>query len=169
MTAELLAQLRDRKTEILTFLKENQSSKTTSGEVIQTFPRENNILPLSFAQQRLWFLDQLVPNNPFYNIPLVLQLSGPLQKTVLEQTLNEIVQRHEILRTTFTTVNGKPVQVIHQLSDDNVQLSMVDLQSLSAQEQNSEVQRLITEDAQTPFNLSQDSLFCTTLLQKDVG
>jgi amino acid adenylation domain-containing protein len=168
MTAELLVQLRERKTEILTFLKENQSSKTTTDDMIQPFPRENHTLPLSFAQQRLWFLDQLVPNNPFYNIPMALELSGPLQKTVLEQTLNEIVQRHEILRTNLTIVDGKPVQVIHPFSDDNAQLSIIHLQHLSIEEQNREVQRFLKEDAQTPFDLSQDALFRTTLLQKDV-
>ena len=69
-------------------------------------------LPLSFAQQRLWFLDQLVPANPFYNIPTAYRLGGPLEVGALERALGEIVARHESLRTTFVSREGCPVQVI---------------------------------------------------------
>src|SRR6266700_6924477 len=68
--------------------------------------------PLSFAQQQLWFLNQLEPENPFYNIPFALHLKGPLQVEVLERSLREIVRRHEALRTTFGTIDGLPQQVI---------------------------------------------------------
>src|SRR5690606_16413955 len=74
-------------------------------------PRDGEI-PLSFAQQRLWFLDQFEPNSPFYNIPEAVRLHGPVDPAVLERCLNEIVRRHEALRTTFKTVDGKPQQVI---------------------------------------------------------
>ncbi|WP_426090251.1 condensation domain-containing protein, partial [Janthinobacterium sp. PSPC1-1] len=69
-------------------------------------------LPLSFGQQRLWFLDQLEPANPFYNIPLALQLQGVLDGDALQQAVQEIVRRHEVLRTTFASVDGTAVQVI---------------------------------------------------------
>src|SRR5262249_34475294 len=69
-------------------------------------------LPLSFAQQRLWFLDQLEPGNLFYNIPLAVRLQGPLDVGALERGLNEIVRRHEVLRTTFPAEAGTPHQVI---------------------------------------------------------
>ena len=85
------------------------------GEVSsQTIPRRQADKPLllSFAQQRLWFLDQLEPNSSIYNVPAGLRLSGPLNVACLERSLNEIVRRHEALRTTFPAVEGQPVQVI---------------------------------------------------------
>src|SRR5215213_3774927 len=68
--------------------------------------------PLSFAQQRLWFLDQLVPDSPFYNVPAAIRIHAPLSAEVLRATLNEIVRRHEVLRTSFGESGGKPFQVI---------------------------------------------------------
>src|SRR5438094_649689 len=74
--------------------------------------REANAYPLSFAQERLWFLDQLQPGNLAYNLPNALRLIGSLDVAALEQSLNAIAQRHEILRTTFVTAAGHPMQVI---------------------------------------------------------
>src|SRR5262249_44082053 len=69
-------------------------------------------LPLSFAQQRLWFLDQLVPNSSLYSIPRAVRLDGMLDLEVLERVINEIIRRHEILRTRFEVEEGAPVQVV---------------------------------------------------------
>lgn len=77
--------------------------------------RDSDHFPLSFAQQRLWFLDQLEPGNPLYNNPSAIRLSGRLDLKALELSLNEIIRRHEILRTTFTAVDGQPVQVIARI------------------------------------------------------
>ena len=74
-------------------------------------------LPLSFAQERLWFLDQLDPGNPAYNLPTYLHLSGPLDEAALARAIHEIVRRHEVLRTTFATARGEPVQVVHATLD----------------------------------------------------
>src|SRR5258708_11185957 len=78
---------------------------------IKPAPRAG-FLPTSFPQQRLWFLDQLEPGSPLYNVGHVTRMHGPLNPTALEKSLNEIVRRHEALRTTFNTVNDQPVQVI---------------------------------------------------------
>ncbi|MBV8234189.1 MAG: hypothetical protein JO075_00670, partial [Acidimicrobiia bacterium] len=78
---------------------------------IRPVPREGPPA-LSFAQERLWFLDQLEPGNPFYNVPIALSLKGPLDIVALERSLGEIVRRHEVLRTTFPAVDGRPVQVV---------------------------------------------------------
>jgi amino acid adenylation domain-containing protein len=120
-------------------------------------------LPLSFAQQRLWFLDQLEGENATYNIPLTLRLDGKLNRVALEQSLRELMQRHETLRTTFSKVNGKPVQLIHPLSAISYQLSVIDLQELPPEEQSTE--GLVNENAGCPFDLSKGPLFRTMLLQ----
>jgi Condensation domain len=80
------------------------------------------VFPASFAQQRLWFLDQFAPENPFYNVVTALRLTGSLNITALEQTFNEIVQRHETLRTTFAAVSGQPVQIISTACKINIKI-----------------------------------------------
>jgi len=120
-------------------------------------------LPLSFAQQRLWFLDQLEGGSATYTIPAALRLSGPLHVAALVASLSALVQRHEALRTTFPAVQGIPVQVIapHAV----VSLAVVDLQTVPAEAQALEVQRLGTAEAQCPFDLARDMLLRATLLR----
>src|SRR6266498_2012109 len=81
--------------------------------------------PLSFAQQRLWFLDQLEPGSASYNVPRAIRLTGHLKVEMLRQTLEEIVQRHESLRTTFMAVDGTPLQVIGESAQ--VDMPVIDL------------------------------------------
>ena len=80
--------------------------------VIIPQPRDTNKFPLSFAQERIWFMDQLEPNRSIYNLPDTHYFKGPLDLNALQQTLTQIVRRHESLRTTFQTVDGEPMQVI---------------------------------------------------------
>ncbi|BAZ54102.1 condensation domain-containing protein [Nostoc sp. NIES-4103] len=121
-------------------------------------------LPLSFAQERLWFLAQLQPDDATYNELFALRLVGSLNIEALEQSLNEIVRRHEALRTSFyTDENGQPFQAI--ASTLNIKLSVIDLSHLSVNEQDTEVQRLINQEYQNPFDLSQVPLLRCTLLQ----
>ena len=82
----------------------------------------NQHLPLSFAQQRLWFLNALEPDSAFYNIPIMVRLEGQLNQAALEQSLNEIIQRHEVLRTNFITLDGQPIQVIHSTQNLNLEV-----------------------------------------------
>lgn len=118
------------------------------------------VFPVSFAQQRLWFLEQLVPGNPFYNVPTAVRLVGQLSVTALEQTFNEIVRRHEALRTTFRMIDGEPVQVIAPILE--LSLSLVNLQIANKE---AEVQRLATEAFQQPFDLVKGPLLRVKLLQ----
>ncbi|BAS60155.1 amino acid adenylation domain protein (plasmid) [Leptolyngbya boryana NIES-2135] len=120
-------------------------------------------LPLSFAQQRLWFLQQLDPNDTSYTLPAAVRLQGRLNIAALAQSLSAIVQRHEILRSQFVTIAGQPTQVI--LPEATVPLIPIDLQSLSPSEQDAEVQRLALQATQQPFDLSQAPLLRSTLLQ----
>ncbi|HZN91762.1 MAG TPA: condensation domain-containing protein, partial [Myxococcales bacterium] len=113
-------------------------------------------MPLSFAQQRLWFLDQLEPNNPLYNVPVALRLSGALDVPALEKSLGELIRRHEALRTTFRVERGQPVQVISPGSS-------VHLQVVPATEE--EARRLASEEAQKPFDLANGPLVRGSLLR----
>ena len=135
-------------------LEIEQSQQVISAPSILT--RTDNInLPLSFAQQRLWFLDQLEPNSDFYHLGGALQLEGTLNFTALEQSLKEIINRHEALRTNFITIDGQATQIIHPTT--NWQLSIIDCQHLT------NTNSLEIAEAEKPFNLAQDCLFRATL------
>ncbi len=118
---------------------------------------------LSFAQQRLWFLDQLVPGNPFYNIFSPLPIQFAVNVDILRRCLNEIVRRHEALRTTFTSLEGKPVQVIAPALD--LAMPLIDLTSMPAATRDAEALRLATEEARKPFDLAAGPLIRCSLLR----
>lgn len=128
---------------------------------IERVPR-NGKLPLSFAQARLWFLDQLETGSFIYNTGAAVRLIGSLNVAVLERSLNEIVRRHETLRTTFPVVEGQSVQIIAPTLE--VKLPIVDLRKLPEAKRDAEVQRLATEEAQQSFNLAQGPLLRGILL-----
>jgi hypothetical protein len=172
LTPQLRAEIQERKAAIIEFLRAANYTNNYTSTPFVPISRNRN-LPLSFAQQRLWFVDQLVPNNPFYNVPAAFRLTGSLHFAALEQTFNEIVRRHEALRTTFAIVEGQPVQVIAPIL--NLSLPIRDLRELpqivraaAPQEQReTQARRLITQEAQRPFNLSTDPLLRVTLLRLD--
>ncbi|GHO79997.1 hypothetical protein KSD_77680 [Ktedonobacter sp. SOSP1-85] len=112
---------------------------------------QDEALPLSFAQQRLWFLDQLEPGQATYNVPTALKLKGSIVANAFEQSLQEVVNRHEVLRTTFATRDGQPVQIIHPTNQANV--TWIDLSQLVGQDQVEEGERLAQLEAQLPFDL----------------
>ena len=124
-------------------------------------------LPLSFAQQRLWFLDQMDPGNPAYNIPAALRLTGQLNLSALERTLSEIVRRHESLRTTFDVVDGVAVQRIAPAQP--IRLPQSDLSSMPEIDREGEAHRLASEFARCPFDLSRGPLMraCVLRLAED--
>ena len=108
--------------------------------------------PLSFAQQRLWFLDQLNSESQIHNISVAIHFNGFLDVTALEQSLSEILQRHDGLRTTFTSVDGQPLQVITK--DSNWTLQTVDLREFDETERQQESRRLIADSVRQPFDLA---------------
>jgi FkbH-like protein/FkbM family methyltransferase len=122
-------------------------------------------LPLSFGQERLWMLNQFDPGNSAYHIPSAWRIQGPLDTTVLEQCINEVVRRHEILRTTFSAVEARPVQVIAPALF--LPLLTVDLSPLAQPEREAEALRLAAEDIQRPFDLARGPLLRATLLRLD--
>ncbi len=123
----------------------------------------DGVLPLSFAQERLWFWEQLQPGTPTYTLTSAFRLEGDLDVAVLEQSLNEIMRRHEILRTSYAAVEGQPVQVIAPHSF--VPLSVKDLSHLPESERDFEVRRLAGEEALRPFDLTQSPLLRVSLLR----
>ena len=112
---------------------------------------------LSFAQERLWFLDQLEPNSPFYNIPDAIRIQGPLDVGRLETCIRQVVQRHDVLRTSFHKQNGKPV--LHINNEIDVAVELTDLRDWEPEKREAEALRLAAEEAQKPFNLTQAPLF----------
>ncbi|MCG6135476.1 MAG: amino acid adenylation domain-containing protein [Nostoc sp. LLA-1] len=125
--------------------------------------RANNAeIPLSYAQQRLWFLDQLEPNSASYNIPFGLRLGGTVNVAALEQSLSEIIHRHEALRTNFVTVDGQAAQIIQTQTSWTV--SVVDLQHLPLIEQKTAAQKLVQQQALLPFDLANEALIRATLV-----
>lgn len=123
------------------------------------------IFPASFAQQRLWFLDQLVPGASLYNVPMLFRLQGRLNLPALEQSFNEIVRRHEVLRTTFDTVEEQLVQVIAPKL--KLSLPLVNLQEVPASARETEALQIVWQEIQQPFNLSEGPLLRLLLLQLD--
>lgn len=121
--------------------------------------------PASFAQQRLWFMDQFLRGSAAYNVPRAYRLQGKLDVAALEQGINDIIQRQESLRTTFSLQNGDPVQIIHPAS--HTELTVINLADLPADRQEAEVQRLLQEETNTGFNLEQGPLLRTRLLRID--
>ncbi|MCP4549379.1 MAG: amino acid adenylation domain-containing protein [bacterium] len=142
-----------------------QAKQESQIRTIKPSPR-NSDLPPSFAQQRLWFMEQLVPDNPFYNYLSATRLVGALDIAALMRTLDEIVKRHETLRTTFVVVNGRPVQVITPALA--VPLPMLDLIPLPEIEREVEARRLATEEFHRPFDLEQGPVLRATLLRLEV-
>ena len=125
--------------------------------------KEVFVFPTSFAQQRLWFLHQWEPETPLYNIPRSFRLTGWLDIAALEQSVNELVRRHESLRTFFSVVDDQPRQVI--TPSLTVMLPVMDLSSIPDGERESETLRLATEEARRPFDLSRGPLLRGTLLR----
>ena len=159
---ERIAALSPQKRELL-LQRLNQKKESVSLEKILPQSRESNTFPLSFAQQRLWFFEQLTPGNFTYHIVAGVRLTGTLEARSLDRSLNELVKRHEVLRTAFKTINGQPVQAI--ASNLEFKILEIDLRSLPETERDREVERLIAAEAKLAFDLSQAPLLRAKLLQ----
>ncbi|MDT7808210.1 MAG: hypothetical protein QOJ70_2023, partial [Acidobacteriota bacterium] len=148
-------------------LAEQIEARLREGESVQALPMERvsreGGVALSFAQQRLWFLSQMEPDNPFYNVPVGMRLTGRVEVGVLEEVFNEIVRRHEALRTRFVTVEGHPVQLVSPPAP--LKLEIHDFTHLSGATQEAEVQFFVEEEAQKPFNLEEVPVLRTKLLR----
>jgi len=162
VTAAARGELARHKAAILTILRQSGGTPSDRAAAISrvSHPLE---LPLSSAQERLWVLDQLDPDSPAYNIPLAVRITGPLNADVLERSTNEIVRRHQILRTTCSALGGKVVQRIAPAV--RLGFPVVDLQELPTAQREAEALRLATEEARRPFDLARGPLLRGALLR----
>ncbi|HEY9862090.1 MAG TPA: condensation domain-containing protein, partial [Candidatus Obscuribacterales bacterium] len=131
-----------------------------------TIPRRQsgNSLPLSFDQERIWFFEQLEPNSCLYNMPFAVRLEGSLNAIALQQSFGAIIQRHESLRTTFTTQNGQPIQVVHPTLDCQLEMREIRIQTPD-QSQESAIASLLLQASQRPFDLARGPLLRAVLLR----
>ncbi|MGP8094399.1 MAG: condensation domain-containing protein, partial [Candidatus Sulfotelmatobacter sp.] len=146
-------------------LLELRRKEKGAGLAMKTIPRKKESDPalLSFAQQRLWFLDQLEPNSAVYNISRALRIGGALDASLLRRCLNEILRRHDSLRTSFKAVEGQPVQVIQAMA--SLEMPIMDLSGPPKAEGEAQAERLCAEEAQRPFDLTRDLLLRARLLR----
>ncbi|HEV2734694.1 MAG TPA: amino acid adenylation domain-containing protein, partial [Longimicrobiaceae bacterium] len=128
-------------------------------------PRDGRPLPLSFAQQRLWFIDRLAPGSAAYNIPSALRLRGRLDVAALRAAVGGVVRRHEALRTVFADVGGEPVQVVG--APRAVPVPLADLRGLGAEERSAELRRLAREESLRPFDLAAGPVLRCALVRVD--
>ncbi|MCF3609590.1 amino acid adenylation domain-containing protein, partial [Planktothrix agardhii 1033] len=162
MTTEIKAAIAAQKTDILDFLKAAQIPTNTVELEIIPVSRDQD-LPLSFAQQRLWFLHQLSPDSHSYNLLEALRLEGTLNLFALEQSLSELIRRHEVLRTTFPMLEGQPIQRIAPSSP--VSLPLQDLQDLSTEKQTECLREMAIALSLKPFDLAGEPLAQFTLFK----
>src|SRR5882757_4135822 len=150
-------------------VEENGSRAVYGAEVLDARgkspaqPRVQSEWPLSFAQQRLWFVEQLEPGKSAYNMPLVARLTGTFNLSVFQRALDAVVRRHESLRTRFVCVNGRPAQVVD--NGCGLKVRVADLSGLAVSEKEVESKRRIREEINHPFNLSEAPLVRVLVLR----
>ncbi|MGD2089948.1 MAG: amino acid adenylation domain-containing protein [Candidatus Aminicenantes bacterium] len=141
----------------------DKKERTVSPLAIRPQKRDSDSFPLSFAQQRIWFLDRLEPGNPSYNLSAGFLLKGTLNAAHLEQSLTEILQRHDVLRTTFSSQDGLPVQVISPSA--SLSIPRINLQELPGPGPKVEALRLASQEAQRSFDLARGPLLRVMLFR----
>ena len=132
-------------------------------QLLREKSRRPKLFPLSFAQQRLWFLDKLQPNSAAYNVPTVVRLSGPIELDPFKKGLDLVVERHESLRTTFEGNDESPAQRINAASSVNLQV--IDLTSVPENDR-AECDRVVSEQIRKPFDLGKDLMIRATLIRR---
>ncbi|NEP13417.1 MAG: SDR family NAD(P)-dependent oxidoreductase [Symploca sp. SIO2C1] len=162
LTSTLRQEIAERKIEIITFLQQTRQVIDSSQSLIKSVARTGD-LALSYGQEMMWFWSQLLPENPLYNWQVSLQLEGLLNVTVLEKSFNEIIRRHENLRTTFTSRDGKPIQVIRPVAQLN--LSIIEIASLPQEAKLAQLKQLAIQEVEKPFDLAKDNLLRVTLVR----
>ena len=162
LTPDLRKELAARKPEILALLRQANTVTSLASLPLKPVSRDGD-LPLSFAQERLWFLHYLEPDSAAYNMPRSTYLKGVLKKDALEKAYVELARRHETLRTTFRFTDGNPVLRI--ATEPNIAFDTLDLRHLPEVQREAEAKRLSAKDARKPFDLKRGPLFRIRLFQ----
>lgn len=157
LTPLLRTQLQAHKVALMTLLRKGQSADDATSAV--------RMFPPSFTQRRFWTLQQLNPTDAFYNVPFGFRLCGPLDVTILRQSFNAIVRRHEVLRTTLQELNGKLMQVVAPTGEINLRIT--DLHDCPPAAQADTINRLLQAEMQRPFDLASEAGLRALLLQVD--
>jgi amino acid adenylation domain-containing protein len=160
--SQRIASLSPKKRALLAQQLQQKAELQAKEPTIPQQPEADNY-PLSFAQQQLWFLDQFEPNSPLYNTPIAIRMEGSIEFEYLEAALNEIMRRHQVLRTVFPAQEGKPVQVVQPFQP--APLTIEDISALPYAEREPYAQRLLIEKAQEPFHLAHDRMMRTLLIR----
>ena len=163
LTPPLRAELQRRKPELLAFLRSSEATRANAGSPQIRRTQRGPDHSLSHVQEGLWFIDQLEPGSGMYNVPCALRLTGHLDRSALKRTLEEILRRHESLRTSFRNIGGEPRAVISSAKDWT--LDVVSLIGSASSEQETDLLRAKSERAARPFDLSQGPLARATLFQ----
>ncbi len=163
LTPDMRVDLKTRKADIIDFLAQGQAATGTTKSIvsIEAVPR-NGRLPLTLGQERLWILNQLEPDSPVYNVPFAFRLQGDLDKAALKRSLNEIVKRHEVLRTTFKKEGDTPIQVIAPIL--KLDLPLVDLQDWPVVDREKALAQYLKKQAAQPFDMEQGPLVRVALI-----
>jgi amino acid adenylation domain-containing protein len=161
--AELSPEKREKLYQMLAQSAQRKREQAGAGPELVRLPRESGTFPLSFAQQRLWFLDQLAPESPLYTIPYAVRLRGPLDVPTLARCINEILARHEVLRTTFLSTEQGALQTI--AARLTLTPAYVDLRPLPAEQRAADLQSLILQECRRPFDLTRGPLVRITLFE----
>ena len=164
LTPELREQLASRKSEILAFLGDSLKHLRPDLPAIDRVPRDGP-LPLSFAQSRLWFVDQIMPGSTAYTLPMCVRLHGALDVEALESSFSEITRRHEILRTIFPVIDGSPTLAILPPSPGGIPL--LDLSDLPFTEREAKALQIAAAEFKKPFDLAEGPLLRSQLLRLD--
>lgn len=163
LTPDLQAHIRECKQELVRLLRETPRMDSRVGPPIHPSSRADP-LPLSFAQERLWFFDKFQPGNPAYNISSAFSVSGHLNIMAMEQALGELVRRHEVLRTTFPLLENRPIQKIS--SDLEIMMDVRDYRHLSEPERGEVTRRILEQEARTTFQLAEGPLWRFTVVRQ---
>jgi amino acid adenylation domain-containing protein/non-ribosomal peptide synthase protein (TIGR01720 family)/FkbM family methyltransferase len=161
--SEAIAALSPKRRELLKLLLEKGQVKTEPATPPIQRSGEREHAPLSFPQHELWLSDKLEPGTTAFNLPTIVKISGQFNISIIEQTLSEIVRRHEILRTTFAEVDGQPLQII--APPRPLSLPVVDLSRLFAGRREAQVKRLMKEETEQPFDLQRGPLMRVRLVK----
>lgn len=158
LSSEMLKEISDRKSEIISFLRQiKNDSEAVKSSISRIARSDGQELPLSFSQQSMWFYDSLTQGNPVFNISNAVRMNGVLNKDIFKNALKTLVMRYESMRTTFKNNNGKPVQIIHENID--IDLPEIDISFYPKDEMEEQLKGLLKKEARQIFNLETGPLF----------